>query len=197
MIRHRFTSDRKPYANSFLPSCFDIVSCRIGNYTRKVSCRDETLLSHAGWETICQQFPAAMIRHRFTSSRKPYANSFLPSCFDIVSCRIGNYTRKVSCRDETLLSHAGWETICQQFPAAMIRHRFTSSRKPYANSFLPSCFDIVSCRIGNYTRKVSCRDETLLSHAGWETICQQFPAAMIRHRFTSSRKPYANSFLLR
>ena len=155
------------------------------------------LLIHDGWENISNQFPAAMIRHRFTSSRKPYANSFLSSCFDIVSCRIGNYTRKVSFRDETLLSHAGWETIRQQFPAAMIRHRFTSDGKPYANSFLPSCFDIVSCRIGNYTRKVSCRDETLLSHVEWETIRQQFPAAMIRHRFISDGKLFASSFLWR
>ena len=75
-----------------------------------------------------------------------------------------------------LLIHDGWENISNQFPVAMIRHRFTSNRKPYANSFLPSCFDIVSCRIGNYTRKVSCRDETLLSHAGWEKLRKQFAA---------------------
>ena len=152
-------------------------------------------LIHDGWENISSQFPVATIRHRFTSSRKPYANSFLPSCFDIVSCRIGNYTRKVSCRDETLLSHAGWETICQQFPVVMKLYCPMSDGKLFSNSFLLRWYGIVSCRTGNYSPTVSCRDETLLSHAGWETIRQQFPAAMIRYRFMSDGKLFANSFL--
>ena len=94
-----------------------------------------------------------------------------------------------------LLIHDGWENISSQFPVAMIRHRFTSSRKPYANSFLSSCFDIVSCRIGNYTRKVSCRDETLLSHAGWETIREKFPVVMKPYCPMPDGKLYAKSFL--
>ena len=169
----------------------------MGNYTRKVSCRDDTLLSHAGWETICEKFPVVMKLYCPMSDGKLFANSFLSSCFAIASCRIGNPLPTVSCCDGTQSFHVGWETIRQQFPVAMIRHRFTSSRKPYANSFLPSCFDIVSCRIGNYTRKVSCRDDTLLSHARWETIRQQFPVVMLRNRLMSDRKPFANSFLLR
>ena len=36
-----------------------------------------------------------------------------------------------------LLIHDGWENISNQFLVAMIRHRFISDRKPFANSFLP------------------------------------------------------------
>ena len=166
MIRHRFTSNRKPYANSFLPSCFDIVSCRIGNYTRKVSCRDETLLSHAGWETIRQQFSVAMVRNRFISDGKLFANSFLLRWYAIVSFRMGNYSPTVSCCDGTESFHVGRETIREQFPTAMLCHRFTLDRKPFANSFLSSCFAIVSCRIGNLSQIVSCRNDTTSPHVG-------------------------------
>jgi hypothetical protein len=164
MIRHRFTSNGKPYANSFLLRWYGIVSCRTGNYSPTVSCCDGTESFHVGRETIHQQFPVGMIRQRFTSSRKPYANSFLSSCFDIVSCRIGNYTRKVFCRDETLLSHVGRETIRQQFPVAMVRNRFISDGKLFANSFLLRWYAIVSCRMGNYSPTVFCGDDTPSFH---------------------------------
>ena len=35
----------------------------------------------------------------------------------------------------------------------------------------------------------------LLIHDGWENISNQFPVIMIRYRFMSYRKPFANSFL--
>lgn len=36
----------------------------------------------------------------------------------------------------------------------------------------------------------------LLIHDGWENISNQFPAAMMRPRFISDGKLFANSFLL-
>ena len=166
MIRNRFMSNGKLFANSFLTLCFAIVSCRIGNLSRTVSCRGEAPPSHAGQETIREQFPTAMLCHRFMSNGKLFANSFLTLCFAIVSCRIGNLSQIVSCRDETLLSHAGWETIRQQFPVAMVRNRFTSDGKLFANSFLPLCFAIVSRRIGNLSQTVSCRYALPSFHVG-------------------------------
>ena len=53
------------------------------------------------------------------------------------------------------------------------------------------------CRMGNYTRKVSCRYETQWSYAGWETIRKKFPVGMKRNGAMPGRKLYANSFLLR
>ena len=37
----------------------------------------------------------------------------------------------------------------------------------------------------------------LLIHDGWENISSQFPVAMVRNRFMSDGKLFANSFLLR
>ena len=94
-----------------------------------------------------------------------------------------------------LLIHDGWENISNQFPVAMVRNRFISDGKPFANSFLWRWYGIVSCRIGNYPRTVSCRDDTPSSHAVWETICEQFPVVMLCHRFMPDGKLFANSFL--
>ena len=60
MISNRSMSDRKLFANSFLPRLYAIVPCRTGNYTQTVSCRGYTQLSHDEQETFRKQFPAVM-----------------------------------------------------------------------------------------------------------------------------------------
>ena len=45
-------TDRKLFANSFLPVCYTTVPCRIRNYSQTVSCQCAPLLSHAGQETF-------------------------------------------------------------------------------------------------------------------------------------------------
>ena len=147
----------------------------MGNHLRTVSCHYEYHSSHVEQETICEQFPAIMNTIRPTSSRKPFANSFLPSCIPSFSCRIGNLSQTVSCRHGFHHSHVGWETLRRQFPAAMHTIRPMSSRKPFANSFLPSWVPSFSCRIGNLSRTVSCRH-------GF-------------HILMSDGKPFADSFL--
>ena len=55
---------------------------------------------------------------------------------------------------------------------------------------------MVSCRMGNHLRTVSCCDETQRSHVEWETIRKQFSAVMKHSIVISNRKLYAKSFLL-
>ena len=140
MVRHRFISDRKLFANSFLLRWYAIVSCRTGNYSPTVSCGDGTQSFHVGWETIRQQFPVAMIRHRFTSSRKPYANSFLSSCFAIASCRIGNPSPTVSCCDGTQSFHFGRGTFAPCRTGPIIFQGTGKCRFPGDHRCLFSCY---------------------------------------------------------
>ena len=57
---------------------------------------------------------------------------------------------------------------------------------------------MVPCRTGNYTRTVSCCDETRWFYVGQETICEQFPAVLKYDGAMSDRKLlYANSSLSR
>ena len=163
---------------------------------RKVSCRKETLWRCAGWETLCEQFY----------------------------------------RGETRWCHVGQETICEQFPAAMKHNRAMPSRKPFAGCFpptgiyekipylmlLPRSFaaaqddrweagrnlqnTVVSCRVGNPSRTVSCRGETLRCHAPLsfraersaveKSPGEKFPAEAKRYGAMPDRKLYAKSFLL-
>ena len=146
MLHNRLTPDRKPFANSFLSVYYTIVSCRTGNYTQTVSCRYDTQSFHAGQETIRKQFPAAVIRNRHMTNRKPFANSFLPLCCTIVSRRIGNF---------------------------------------YANSFLSRLYAIVPCRTGNLSQTVSCRGYTQSFYARQETFRKQLPAVMNHIRVPS------------
>ena len=57
------------------------------------------------------------------------------------------------------------ETLSKQFPVAMKHFYPMPYRNPFAYSFLPLWTAFVSCRVGNLLRIVSCRYETLLSHA--------------------------------
>ena len=156
MLYHYLMSDGKHFANSFLPLCCTIVSRRTGNLSLIVSCRYDTQSFHAGQETIRKQFPAAVIRNRHMTNRKPFANSFLPLC---------------------------------------LHNRPMPNRKLYANSFLPLCYTIGPCRTGNLSLIVSCRCTIQSSHVEQETIRKQFPAAMLRNRSMPNRKLFANSFL--
>ena len=169
--------DRKPFANSFLPPCSANVPRRMGNYPQTVSCRHAPPMPHAGQETIRKQFPAAMLLHCFMPDEKLSANSFLLPCSTNAPRRTGNYPRAVSCRYAPLLPHAGWETIREQFPSAMlhqwsqvgretIREQFpvamlhhcpTPDGKLFANSFLSLCSTTAPCQTGNYPPIVSCR----------------------------------------
>ena len=165
MLYHYLMSDGKLFANSFLPVCCTIVPCRTGNLSLIVSCRCTIQSSHVGQETFRKQFPAAVIRNRHMTNRKPFANSFLPLCYTIGPCRIGNLSLIVSCRCTIQSSHVEQETFRKQFPVAMIRNRSMPDRKLYANSFLPLCCTIVSRRIGNFSQTVSCRNDSQSSHA--------------------------------
>ena len=78
----------------------------------------------------------------------------------MVSCRTGNYLRKVSCGGDTQWHHVGQETICERFPMEVIHHSFMPDGKLFAKSFLWRKCTIVSSRTGNYLRKVSCRGDT-------------------------------------
>ena len=142
-----------------------------------------------------EKFPATMLYHYFMSDGKPFANSFLSVYYTIVPCRTGNFSQTVSYRGYTQSFHVGQETFRKQFPAAMLHNRLTPDRKPFANSFLPVCYTIGPCRIGNHSQTVSCRGYTQSSHAEQETIRKQFPVAMIRNRPMPNRKLFANSFL--
>ena len=189
MLHHCPTPDGELSANSFLPPCSSIVSCWTRNYPPIVSCRHAPLLPHAGWETIREQFPVAMLNHCPMPHRKLSANSFLPLCSATVPRRMGNYPRTVSCRYAPLLPHAGWETFRKQFPVAMLHHCPTPNGKPSANSFLPLCSTTAPCRMGNYPPIVSCRYAPPMPHAAQETFRKQFPAAMLRHCPTPDGKP--------
>ena len=137
-------SDGKPFADSFLPSCIPSFSCRIGNPSQTVSCRYAYHLSHVEQEPLRKQFPSIMHTIRPMSSRKPFANSFLPSWVPSFSCRIGNLSRTVSCRH-------GF-------------HIPMSDGNPFADSFLPLCIPFVPCRVGTPSQTVSCRHGFHHSH---------------------------------
>ena len=200
IIRNRPTLNGKPFANSFLLLCSTTAPCRTGNYPPIVSCRYAPPLSHAGWETIREQFPAAMLHHYPMPNRKLFANSFLPLCFAtvprrpvissaakrsreisgrVVSCRhaspmvpsrTGNYPQTVSCHYAPPLPHAEQETFRKQFPAAMLLHCFMPDEKLSANSFLSLCSTTAPCRTGNFSQAASYHHAPPLPHAGWETI---------------------------
>ena len=88
-------SDRKLFANSFLPPCSANVPRRMGNYPRTVSCRYAPPMPHAAQETIREQFPAAMLRHCPTPDGKLFANSFLSLCSTTAPCLIGNHKKRL------------------------------------------------------------------------------------------------------
>ena len=150
MLYHYLMSDGKHFANSFLSVYYTIGPCRTGNFSQTVSCRYAIQSAHVEQETFRKQFPVAMIHNRSMPDRKLYANSFLPLCCTIVSCRTGNLSQTVSCRYDSQSSHAGQETFRKQFPAPVIRNRHMTNRKLFANSFLSLCCTIVSRRIGNF-----------------------------------------------
>jgi hypothetical protein len=136
-----------------------MASCRTGNYLRKVSCRGDTQWHHAGQETVCEKFPVGVIHHSFMQDGKLFAKGFLWRRCTIVSSRTENYLRKVSCRGDTQWHHAGQETVCEKFPVGVIHHSFMQDGKLFAKGFLWRRYTIVSCRTGNYLRKVSCRGD--------------------------------------
>ena len=142
----------------------------MGNYPPIVSCRHAPPLPHAGWETIRQQFPAAMLRHCPMPDGKLSANSFLSPCSTNAPCRTRNYPQTVSCRYAPPMPHAEQETFRKQFPDAMLLHCFMPDEKLSANSFLSPCSTNAPCRTGNFSQVVSCRHAPPLPHAGWETI---------------------------
>ena len=106
-------SDRKLFANSFLPPCSTNVPRRMGNYPQTVSFRYESHCSQVGQETFRKQFPSAMLHQCPTPDGKLSANSFLPLCSTTAPCQTGNYPRTVSCRHAPPLFHAERETIRQ------------------------------------------------------------------------------------
>ena len=170
IIRNRPTPDGKLSANSFLPPCSSIVSCWTRNYPPIVSCRHAPPMPHAGWETICKQFPTAMLHQCPTPDRKLSASSFLSLCSTNAPCRMGNYPPIVSCRYAPPMPHAAQETFRKQFPAAMLLHCFMPDEKLSANSFLPPYSTTAPCRTGNFSQAVSYHHAPPLPHAGWETI---------------------------
>ena len=132
-------------------------------------------------------------------------------------CRTGNYTRTVSCCDETRWCHAlpvisseVEKSPGEQIPADVRCNAAMSGRKPFAGCFpptgiyeniphlllLPRSFAVaqddrweagrnlqntmVPCRTGNYMRTVSYGGETRWCHVGQETICEKFPA-VVKH----------------
>ena len=153
MLHHCPMPNRKLSANSFLPPCPTTTSCWTGNYPRTVSCCYAPPLSHAGWETIREQFPAAMLHYCPMPDGKPFANSFLSPCSTTAPRRTGNYPRAVSCRYAPPLPHAGWETIRQQFPVTMLHHCPMLHRKLFASSFLSSCSATAPRRMANHRKK--------------------------------------------
>lgn len=60
--------------------------------------------------------------------------------------------RIVFCFDGQQWSHAGQETIRQQFPALMDSNGTTSGRKLFASSFLPPWTAMAQCRTGHFPR---------------------------------------------
>ena len=161
-----------------------------------VSCRGDTQWHHVGRETICKRFPMEVIHHSFKSDGKLFAKGFLLRRCTIVSSRMGNYLRKVSCRGDTQWHHVGQETICKRFPVGVIHHSFMPDGKLFAKSFLLRRYTIVSSRTGNYLRKVSCWSDTPWFQTGRETICEKFPVEVIHNGIMSDGKLFAKGFLL-
>ena len=180
-------------------------SSRTGNYTRTVSCGQETPWSQVGQETFRQQFPVGKERHGAKSDRKPFANSFLPvrNTMEPRSPVISSGAKRsreisrrtVSCGQTTPWSQGGQETIREQFPVGKKRHGVKADRKPYANSFLWARNAMESRRTGNLSRTVSCGQETPWSQGGQETLREQFPVGKKQHGAKPNGKLYANSFL--
>ena len=77
--------------------------------------------------------------------------------------------RKVSCSDGWQWCYAGWETICEKFPAVMEGMGAMADGKLYAKSFLPRWMAVVPWRMGNCMQKVSCRDGRQWCYARWES----------------------------
>jgi|GEM_PF-4964062 len=105
-----------------------MVSCRMGNCSRTVSCRDEQQWRQAGQETIRKQFPIEMKHDGAKSNRKPYAKSSLTSWNTAVPCRIGKPSHKGSRRVDTL-----WSSIP---PGNFIQKKLGKN----VDSFFPSFF---------------------------------------------------------
>ena len=139
--------------SSFLSLCSTTAPCRMGNYPPIVFCRHAPPLFHAEQETFRKQFPDAMLLHCFMPDEKLSANSFLPPCSSTAPRRMGNYPPIVSCRHAPPLSHAGQETIREQFPAAMLHHCPMPHRKLFASSFLSSCSATAPHRMGSHRKK--------------------------------------------
>ena len=70
--------DGKLYAKSFLQRWMAVVLCRMGNYMRKVSCRNGKHGCYAVWETECESFPAAMEGSGAISDGKLFNIMILP-----------------------------------------------------------------------------------------------------------------------
>ena len=188
---------------------------RVGNPSQTVSRRQETQWSHVEQEPLRKQFPVGKKRSGATSSRNPFANSFLSARNTMESRRAGNPSQAVSCRQETQWSRVEQEPLRKQFPVGKKHSGATSSRKLYAKSFLPVRNTMEPRRAGNPSRIVSCRQETQWSRVEQETLRKQFPVGKKHHsakssretigeKFpvdkkhhsaTPSRKPFANSFL--
>ena len=83
--------------------------------------------------------------------------------------------QKVSCRYETQWGHAALSFRAErsgvekspgkQFPVGKKHIGVTLNRKPYAKSFLSVRNTVEPRSVGNYMRKVSCRQETQRCHA--------------------------------
>ncbi len=173
MLRQCPMPDRKLFANSFLPPCSTTVPRRMGNYPQTVSFRYESHCSQVGqetfrkqfpsamlhqWsqvgqETIREQFPVTMLHHCLMPNKKLSVNSLLSPCSTTAPCRTRNYPPIVSCRHAPPLSHAGQETISEQFPAAMLHHCPMPHRKLFASSFLSSCSATAPHRMGSHRKK--------------------------------------------
>ena len=97
-------SDRKLFANSFLPPCSANVPRRMGNYPPIVFCRHAPPLPHAEQETFRKQLPIIMLHHcptppcHFERSEAEPRNlrpsSFLPPCSATAPRRVGNHRKK-------------------------------------------------------------------------------------------------------
>ena len=155
-----------------------MVSCRTGNYLRKVSYGDDTQWFHAGQETIREKFPVEMIHNGVMTRQETIRegvpmemihNSFMPR----------------------------QETIREKFPMEMVHSVPMTGRKLFAKGFLWKWYTVCPRRTGNYSRRVSYGDDTQWFHARQETIREKFPMEVIRSVPTTDRKLFAKGFLWR
>ena len=105
--------------------------------------------------------------------------TMLPSGFPTPLCHFERSReishQKVSCRCESHRYNAALSFRAERsevekspadlFPVGVILNRPMTNRKPVANSFLPVCYTIGPCRIGNFSQTVSCRNDSQSSHA--------------------------------